>query len=88
MRYHERVIQEALVETWIEAKPGVLGGKPCIRGTRISVEFLLELMASGASREDIGKAYPQVTEDALSAALQYAARSLKNELVWDVKISA
>ena len=65
---------------WIVSSPGVLGGKPCVRGTRISVEHILELLASGAEREDILYAYPQVTAEGLMAALQYAARSLKNEI--------
>lgn len=73
---------------WIVTSPGVLGGKPCIKGTRISVEFILELFASGATREQILAAYPQVTADALNAALDYAARALKNEVIWDVKVPA
>lgn len=76
------------VEDWIVTNPAVLGGKPCVRGTRISVELVLELLASGASREDILHAYPQLTTEGLSAAIYYAARSLKNEVVWDVKLSA
>ena len=79
---------EAKVANWIVSNPGVIGGKPCIEGTRISVEFVLELLASGACREDILAAYPQVTVDGLAAALEYAARSLKNEVVWDVKVPA
>ena len=79
---------DELVEGWIEAKPGVLGGKPCVRGTRISVELILELLASGASRDEVLAAYPQVSAEGLAAALQYAARSMKNEIVWDVKIPA
>jgi uncharacterized protein (DUF433 family) len=73
---------------WIVADPGVLGGKPCIRGTRISVELVLELLASGASRDDIIAAYPHLPVDGLQAALEYAARALRNEVVWDVKTSA
>jgi uncharacterized protein (DUF433 family) len=73
---------------WIVSSPGVLGGKPCVRGTRISVEHILELLASGAEREDILRAYPQVTAEGVIAALQYAARSLKNEVIWDLKIPA
>jgi uncharacterized protein (DUF433 family) len=73
---------------WIVSNPGVLGGKPCVRGTRISVELILELFASGAGRDDILHAYPQVTAEGLMAALQYAARSLKNEVIWDLKIPA
>jgi uncharacterized protein (DUF433 family) len=76
------------VSDWIVSNMGVLGGKPCIRGTRISVEHILELLASGAGREDILHAYPQVTADALTAVFQYAARSLRNEVVWDVKVPA
>ena len=67
---------------------GVLGGKPCVRGTRISVELILELLASGATREDIFAAHPQVTPEGLTGALHYAAHALKNEIVWDVKIPA
>jgi uncharacterized protein (DUF433 family) len=70
----------------IESKPGVLGGKPCVRGTRISVEFILELLASGASPEDVLRSYPQVTREGLAAALRYAAQAMKN--VWDLKIPA
>lgn len=73
---------------WIESSPDVLGGKPRIRGTRISVDFLLELMAGGASREEILEAYPQVTADGLSAALHYAASALRNEELWEVATSA
>ena len=57
-------------DQWMVSKPGILGGKPCLSGTRISVEFLLELLASGASPQDIRRAYPQVTEEGLAAALR------------------
>jgi len=73
---------------WIVANPEILGGKPCVKGTRISVELILELLASGATREAILRAYPQITSEGLSAALQYAARVMKNEIVWDVPIPA
>lgn len=65
----------------IVSNPAVLGGKPCIKGTRLSIEFLLELAASGASRDDIVNAYPRLTREDIEAAFQYAARLLKNE-VW------
>jgi uncharacterized protein (DUF433 family) len=73
---------------WIVSDPGVLGGKPCIRGTRISVEFILELFASGASHQDVLRAYPHIPPDGLVAAIEYAARALKNEVVWDIKLPA
>jgi uncharacterized protein (DUF433 family) len=50
----------------IASNPQVLAGKPCIRGTRISVEFLLELVAQGASRADILKAYPLLAVEDVS----------------------
>ena len=59
----------------------ILGGKPIIKGTRISVEFILELYASGANRDDILRSYPHLTEDDIQAALMYASRFLKNEIV-------
>jgi len=76
------------MDEWLVADPAVLGGKPCIKGTRISVAFVLELLASGASRRDILDAYPHVTDAGLTAALAYAARSLNNEIVMEMKISA
>jgi len=73
---------------WIVTDADVLGGKPCVRGTRISVELILELLASGASREQVLEAYPQIEDAGLTAALEYAAKSMKNEVVWDAKIPA
>jgi uncharacterized protein (DUF433 family) len=72
----------------ISSDPSVLGGKPCVRGTRLSVEFILELLASGATEAKIAAAYPQLSAEAVRSAIIYAARALKNEVVWDVKIPA
>ncbi len=60
---------------WIVSDPSVLGGKPCIRGTRISVELVLELLASGASVPEILAAYPHVPAEGLSAAIPDASRA-------------
>lgn len=57
-----------MAEDLIVADPQILGGKPCVRGTRLSVEFLLELAASGATPEQILAQYRQLTRAALSAA--------------------
>ncbi|MBK5299429.1 MAG: DUF433 domain-containing protein [Vicinamibacteria bacterium] len=62
-----------MTAAWIVTDPDILGGKPCVRGTRLSVEFLLELAASGASQADILSSYPQLTAEALAAAFSYAA---------------
>lgn len=55
----------------IVSDAGVLRGKPRIRGTRITVEFILELIASGACREDIVASYPHLTEDEVEEAISY-----------------
>ena len=71
------------METMIEritANPQILGGKPIIRGTRISVEFILELLASDVSENEILEDYPHLTKDDIQACLKYAARSCKNEI--------
>ena len=64
----------------IVSDPAVLGGKPCVRGTRLSVEFLVELIASGASRDDIVRAFPALTVEDVEEALRYAAASLRDDV--------
>lgn len=66
----------------------VLRGKPRILGTRISVEFILELVASGASRRDILAAYPHLTAEDVEEALRYAAQSLSNEVILTAEVAA
>lgn len=78
-------------QPWSEriiSNPEILGGKPIIRGTRISVEFILELLASGATQAEILERYPHVQADGLAAALQYAADVLKGEHVWTLRVPA
>jgi uncharacterized protein (DUF433 family) len=60
----------------------ILVGKPVIRGTRIAVEFLMELLAEGWTHEQILKNYPHLTPDDIQAALHYAAEALKEEQVF------
>ena len=68
----------------ITANPKILGGKPIIRGTRISVEFILELLASGATQAAILKDYPHLKSLDIKACLAYAARSSDNEIYLDL----
>lgn len=60
----------------------VLVGKPVVRGTRIAVELLIELLAEGWTREQILENYPQLTADDIQAALHYATEVLKQEKVY------
>jgi uncharacterized protein (DUF433 family) len=57
----------------ITMNPEVMGGKPCIRGLRVTVGTLVGLMASGHSAEEILGAYPYLEQDDLREALAYAA---------------
>lgn len=57
--------------------PTVMGGKPCIRGLRVTVGTLLGLLASGHSRQRILDAYPYLEEADIDAALSYAAWRLE-----------
>ena len=70
----------------ISVDPAILVGKPVIRGTRLAVEFLLDLMAEGWTVEQILGNYPQLTADDLQAALHYAAESLKRERVYPLAV--
>lgn len=53
--------------------PEVMGGKPCIRGMRVTVGMVVGLLASGQSFDDVLKAYPYLEEEDLREALAYAA---------------
>ena len=59
--------------------PKILGGKPIIRGTRISVEFVLELLASGMTLPEIIQEYPHLTPKDILAVLEYAAKTIKKQ---------
>jgi uncharacterized protein (DUF433 family) len=78
----------ATTADWIVSDPEILGGKPCVKGTRLSVEFLLELTASGATQGDILAAYPQLAAEGLAATFLYAAHALKHEQTIDVELPA
>ena len=54
--------------------PEVCGGRPCLRGLRIRVTDVLDLLAAGASREEILEAYPYLEPGDIAAALEIAAR--------------
>ncbi len=66
--------------------PKVLVGKPVIQGTRIAVEFLVDLLAEGWSNDQILKNYPHLSADDIQAALHYAAEMLKSERVYPLTV--
>jgi uncharacterized protein (DUF433 family) len=62
--------------------PAVLAGKPVIRGTRLSVDFVISLMAEGWTAGDILHNYPGLTREDIAACLAYARDVLKSEKVY------
>ena len=62
--------------------PDVLAGKPVVRGTRLSVEFIIGLMADGWSEANILANYPGLTRDDIAACLAYARDILQSEKVF------
>ena len=74
-------------ESWtdrIELKPDVLAGKPVVKGTRIAVEFVIDLLGRGWSQGEILSQYSQLTEADLRACVAYASEILKSERVYPV----
>lgn len=63
----------------IEQDPKVLCGKPTVRGTRLSVELILDLFANGWTQEEVLDNYPDLTPKSLRAAFEYAAEVLARE---------
>jgi uncharacterized protein (DUF433 family) len=56
----------------IESDPAILQGKPCIKGTRISVEFVLELLATGATQAEILDGWPDLSPETIAQSLRFA----------------
>ncbi len=68
-----------IFEKRIVCDPKILGGKPVIYGTRISVEYVLELLQSGLSLNQILEEYPQLKRADLQVALAFSRRRVANE---------
>lgn len=74
------------IKQYIEINPKIMMGKPVIKGTRITVESLLEKLSAGETEEDILQAHPHITKADIKAALSFAAQSLKGENIYPVAI--
>jgi uncharacterized protein (DUF433 family) len=72
-------------EDRIVIDPEILVGKPIIRGTRLAVEFVVELLAQGWTEAEILENYPGLTRDDIQACLKYASAVLHSEKVYPVK---
>jgi uncharacterized protein (DUF433 family) len=71
----------------IAIDPQILDGKPVVRGTRLAVEFIVDLLAHGWSETDILKNYPGLTREDILACLAYAAESLRAEKVYPLPVT-
>ncbi len=65
----------------ITIEPGKCGGRPCIRGMRIRVQDILEMLAAGTPEEEILRDYPYLERDDIRAAVAYAAAYLNHSIV-------
>ena len=63
-------------------------GKPVISGTRITVELIVEKLAAGESFDQLLDAYPQLSRDAILAALEFAARALRADVIYPISDQA
>jgi uncharacterized protein (DUF433 family) len=66
----------------IEINAAIMVGKPIIKGTRITVELIIDELASGYSTQDVLQAHPNLTEEDILAALQYASSVIRNEKIY------
>lgn len=69
-------------QDYIAADPKVMLGKPAVKGTRITVELIIERLGQGQTIDELLISYPHLTREGILACLQYAAQSLKNELIY------
>ena len=68
-------------EPLIVSDPNIMMGKPIVAGTRITVDLILEKLGSGESVDAVLEAHPRLTQDAVLAALRFAAQALRAEVV-------
>ncbi len=69
----------------IVSDPHILGGKPCVKDTRMSVEQILGMLGHGMSVEEIVQEYPLLTEEDVRGVLLYARDALQNDILIDVR---
>jgi uncharacterized protein (DUF433 family) len=66
----------------IESNPAVMMGKPVIRGTRVTVELILEKLAAGETIEQILQAHPRLNRNAVLAAIEFGAQALRADVIY------
>jgi uncharacterized protein (DUF433 family) len=71
----------------IVVDPAILVGKPVIRGTRLAVEFIIELLAQGWSEAEVLRNYPGLTREDIQACFAYASNALRMEKVYPLVVA-
>jgi uncharacterized protein (DUF433 family) len=79
----EQAVRDELLQR-IVVDPKILTGKPVIRGTRLAVEFILELLSQGWSEAQIMDNYPGLTREDIAACLAYSGWLLRTERVYPI----
>lgn len=69
-------------QEYIHSDPDILIGKPVVKGTRLSIDFILRLFGNGWTMSQVLESYPQLTLDSLQAVFAFAAESLSQETVY------
>jgi uncharacterized protein (DUF433 family) len=72
----------------VTSDPKILMGKPVIAGTRIPVELILEKLAAGEAVEQIIRSHPRLTEEGIRAALAFAAKAIRADVIYPVQEAA
>jgi uncharacterized protein (DUF433 family) len=73
------------MNSWIISDSKIMMGKPVVRGTRITVELILEKIAAGESIDQILKEHPKLTKEAIRAACAFAADALRADVIYPVE---
>jgi uncharacterized protein (DUF433 family) len=74
-----------MAQSLIVADPKIMMGKPTVAGTRITVELILEKLAAGETIDQIRAAHPSLTDEAIRAAIAFAAEVLGAEVVYPIE---
>ncbi len=73
-----------MYQQYIQSNPQIMMGKPTVKGTRITVELILEKLAAGETVDQLLEAHPRLTRPAIYAALSFAAEALKADVIYPV----
>src|SRR5262245_54986837 len=83
MRYASQWVQ-SMTAARVVSDPNIMLGKPIVEGTRITVELILEKLAAGETVEQLVAAHPRLSEQGVRAALAFAAKVLRNDIVYPI----